>query len=282
MFEKILVPVDGSDSAWIALEQAIEIAKEEQAAIHGLYVVDARLLEAPYILAMFPYDFYPEGDPRRLEQAMEVSKRLHQRGEEILQRLADRCQEAGVPCETELTDGIVAQVILERAKDADLVVLGRTGEGAQWTGPLLGSVFEAVVRHSPVPVLATHDQVRPIRCILVAYDGSERAKDALNIAARLAASGNRLLLYVTVDDGHRNRGEAYQEAKKILDELGVEHMRLFLKGHPAEKILEAAASQKCDLIVLGAYGHSPFMKVFFGSTVDEVIHQAELPVMVCH
>ncbi len=282
MFEKILVPVDGSDSAWIALEQAIEIAKEEQSAIHGLYVVDARLLEAPYILAMFPYDFYPEGDPRRLEQAMEVSKRLHQRGEEILQRLADRCQEAGVSYETELVDGVVAQVILERAQDADLVVLGRTGEGAQWTGPLLGSTFEAVIRHAPTPVLATHDQVRPIRSILVAYDGSERAKDALNIAARLAATGNRLLIYVTVDDGHHNRAQAYQEAKAILEELGVEHMRLFLKGHPAQKILEAAQAQGCDLIILGAYGHSPFLKVFFGSTVDEVIHNAALPVMVCH
>jgi nucleotide-binding universal stress UspA family protein len=42
MFNQILVPVDGSDHSWNALEQAIEVAKEEGSTIHGLFVTDAR------------------------------------------------------------------------------------------------------------------------------------------------------------------------------------------------------------------------------------------------
>jgi len=47
VFERILVPVDGSTDSWVALEQAILIAHEGEHEIYGLFVVDIRLIEAP-------------------------------------------------------------------------------------------------------------------------------------------------------------------------------------------------------------------------------------------
>ena len=281
MFKHILVPLDGSDHAWAALDQAITIAEEEKSDITGLYVVDVRQTSPSYYPFMLADEIYPDVTPAMMEVANQLDKQLHEQGEATLQQAAARCQEQGVACETELADGIVSNIILAQMQQSDLVVMGERGVGAKWSGPMLGSTFEAVVRHAPKPVLVTKDKVRPLHRILVAYDGSDRAQDALDIATHLISERQREMLLLTVDDGHKTREADYEQAVEHLAECGIEAPRLFVKGHPAEKIIETAEKNQSDLIVMGAYGHSRFLKALFGSTVDDVLHSAPCPVLIC-
>jgi nucleotide-binding universal stress UspA family protein len=48
--------------------------------------------------------------------------------------------------------GHSGNLILKRAKDADLIVMGERGEGAKWAGPLLGSTFSSSWGHTVIPV----------------------------------------------------------------------------------------------------------------------------------
>ena len=281
MFQHILVPVDGSADSWVALEQAIQIAGQDESVIYGLFVADVRLIDAPYITSMYAYDLLPASDPAAIEVAVEASKRLAERGERVLARVTERCQQAGVQVQTEQVEGMVSQTILDHARQADLIVMGQRGEGARWAGPLLGSTFEAVVRHAPVPVLTTQAEVRPTTRLLVAFDGSDRARDGLDIAACWAAERNLPIVLLTVDDGHPGREQAHEQAQDLLRKQNLAVNPLFWKGHPAEQILRAARVEDCDLIVMGAYGHSKFLEVFFGSTVDEVMHGATCPLLIC-
>ena len=282
MFKKILVPIDGSDHAWAALDQAIAIALEENSAIHALFIIDARLLEAPYYVGTDPTELYPDINPMLTAQVMETDKQLHARGNETLEQVKARCQEAGVACEAELGEDIVPNLILKRAKEADLIVMGERGAGAKWAGPLLGSTFEAVVRNAPTPVLATRDKPRSLRRLLVAFDGSERSWDALEIGEHLISEQQRELLLLTVDDGHVGREEAFQQAVDKLAARGIEVPHRLVEGdHPAQKIIETAEQEEIDLIIMGAYGHSHFLKIFFGSTVDDVLHSAPCPILIC-
>ena len=281
MFERILVPLDGSEDSWIALEQAIKIAKaEESSLIRGLFVVDAKLIEDPYFMATDPYDLVPEGGPDVVQLLLELSRGLNALGESVLARAGERCERAGVPYEGELAQGIVPHVILDRAQASDLVVMGRHGAGGKRAGPLLGSTFEAVVRHSPVPVLAPHFETSPMKRLLVAYDGSERARDALEIAAHWAKRHEAIVVLLTVDDGHPKRREAHDEGEALLGERGVSYAPRFRAGHPAEIILEVAQEEACDLIALGAYGHRRFLEILFGGTVDEVMRHAPQAVLI--
>ena len=281
MFKHILVPLDGSDHAWAALEQAIVIAAEEKGDITGLCVVDIRQTSPSYYPGLMAGEIYPEVTPAMMEAATEIDKQLHEQGEAALQQAAARCQEQGVACKTELADGIAPNVILERAQQSDLVVMGERGAGIDWSGPMLGSTFEAVVRHAPKPVLVTKDKARPLHRILVAYDGSERSQDALDVATHLISERQREMILLTVDDGHRKREADYEQAVNRLAERGIEAPHLFVKGHPAEKIIETAEKNQSDLIVMGAYGRSRFLKALFGSTVDDVLHSAPCPVLIC-
>ncbi len=280
MFEKILVPLDGSDFSWAALDQAMELAEDVKSEIHLLYVVDERLIEAPFVIATYPEDLLPEVHPEFVEMALQLQKKLQEQGEQILAQAEARCQERNLPCVKELAEGNVPRIILDRAKEVDLVVMGRQGAGAKWGGPMLGSAFEAVVRHSPVPVLGVQRQARPIYRILVAYDGSQRAEDALDIAIELAQRGREIVL-LTVDDGHKDRVEAYDKARMKLIEADVVFTAIFREGHVADVILNVAQETDCDLIAMGAYGHRRFLSIFFGSTVDEVMRHTTLPILIC-
>lgn len=280
MLEHLLLPIDGSSDSWIALEQALDIARRQHSTVHCLFVADVRLIEAPYWLAAPPDDPNPAIDPTSTTMALQVGKRISERGQQVLAEAEQRCQQAHVACEREYVEGIPEQVILDRAQHADLVVLGRHGEGARWAGPQLGSTFEAVIRHAGTPVLAAQAEARALNRILLAYDGSQRADDAMEMAVQLAQAHEGELILLTVDDGRPGRRQEFNQARQWLAQHGMVAKALFLKGHAAETILDTARTEACDLIVLGAYGHSRFLETFFGSTVDEVVHRAICPVLI--
>ena len=283
MFDTILVPIDGSSESWVAVDHAISLAQEESAKLLGLFIADERVIYAPCWSAAAMMDsLSPDCDPVMLEQAEIMREQIRQQGEKALKDLRQRSQVAGVQVETYFETGSVSQIILTYANDVDLIVMGRRGMGGRWRGPLLGSTFEAVARHAPVPVLATVSDPRPLNTLLVAYDGSDRAKQALEIALHLAKEKDRRLVILTVDDGHNDRPAASFEAAVQAKEQGVDAKRLLVKGHAAEKILRTAEEENADLILMGAYGRSRFLASILGSTVDDVIHNATVPVMVCH
>jgi nucleotide-binding universal stress UspA family protein len=134
-YERLLVPVDGSDAAMAAVDEAIALADRVTATIHGLYVVDA----ASY------HGFTTE------DIAIET---LEHEGDAALADLRERCESHDLPVETTMTAGHPAEEILAYAaeNDVDVVVMathGRRGLDRY----LLGSVTERVVRQSDVPVL---------------------------------------------------------------------------------------------------------------------------------
>ncbi|GAB3685762.1 universal stress protein [Salinarchaeum chitinilyticum] len=135
MYERILLPTDGSESADAALDHALDIAAQYDAELHVLHVVSAAYAEAG------------PGHATAIE-AME------QHGEETFDRIAERVEAAGVRLTTEQRHGEPHTSIVEYANEAgvDLVVMGTHGRtGLQRY--LLGSVTEKVVRTSDVPVL---------------------------------------------------------------------------------------------------------------------------------
>jgi nucleotide-binding universal stress UspA family protein len=139
MYEEILVPTDGSQTAEAALEHAVDIAGRYGARIHALYVVDTNAYTT-------------------LETGTDVViEALESEGELSVGRVATACEAADVPVTTAVLTGVPWRDIVEYAgqHDVDLVVMGthgRTGIGRY----LLGSVTERVVRECEVPVLTVH------------------------------------------------------------------------------------------------------------------------------
>lgn len=135
MYDRILLPTDGSRGSSRAIDQAIDLAAETGAELHVLYVVE----DITY-------------GPEMMEAQVETQ--LRQIGEEAIEEIRDRAEEAGVPLETDIDDGVPHKTILEYAEDEDmdLIVMGTHGRSGL-DRYLLGSVTERVVRSAETPVL---------------------------------------------------------------------------------------------------------------------------------
>lgn len=145
MYQRILVPIDGSATAHLALQEAIKLAAGK-AQMRLIYVI-----EETYPLDAEGYAFI---DYSALQEAVRKT------GERALVQAAEIVRESGVTEEAALLDAAgerVATVIDREALNwkADLIVIGTHGRSGL-SRLLLGSVAEEVVRGAPVPVLLVH------------------------------------------------------------------------------------------------------------------------------
>ena len=142
MYQRILVPIDGSQTSERALHEAIKVANSE-AQLRLVYV-----LVENYLLDAEGYAYIDLAD---LQKAMRHS------GERALALAAEKVRQAGATAETALLEASgerIASVIENEARhwQADLIVIGTHGRSGL-NRLLLGSVAEGVVRVATVPVL---------------------------------------------------------------------------------------------------------------------------------
>ena len=241
MFADILVAVGGQEAAWEAVDQAIEIARREEARLLGLHVV-----------------------PLAEEAAGEGVQALRREFER-------RCEQAGVRGRLAVEAGKIARRVCERSRWADLVVLRLSYPPAPQPVARLGSGFRTIVRRCPTPVLAVPGEPTPPARLLLAYDGSPKAREALYVAAYLVARWQASLVVV----GDR------EDARDYLSERAVEAVFVPDDEPVAETIMSTAQEFASDLILMGGYGHSPVVEMVLGSTVDHILRRSRIPVLIC-
>src|SRR5271166_6529446 len=218
MIKKILVGIDSSEHSRNAQAYAFYIARKLDAALIGLHVVDIVSIEGSF--------FHDISGSLGLEPYMDFSSRMRevltQRGKAVLDAFAEAAKREGVPVETMLDMGVVANQICERAKAADLVMIGHRGVHERFSTGLLGSTAESVARKSPRPLFVSPKRLREIKNLTLAYDGSERASKAMHAAAEFATELGAPLTVITVARDARMGERVIEEARHYLEPYRVE------------------------------------------------------------
>lgn len=145
MFKHILVPVDGSATAMLAVARAAEMAKHFGSAVTALYVVD-------------PYPFTGIGADFAYGQAQYLSAATAE-ANTALEAVKKAMQDAGVNVNTVVGEGHAVHEGIERAIEsmgADLVVMGSHGRRGLEKF-MLGSVTQRVLGAVKVPVMVVRD-----------------------------------------------------------------------------------------------------------------------------
>ncbi len=145
--EKILVPIDFSDSSRQAVKYGLALGRDRKAKVFFLHVINQRIVDAIHELSIKGY----KGD------FVEVMRQVTaDREKELAQFVPDEwCKDIDV--EFAIAQGKPAQVIIDKARElnVDLIVVGCRGHSALGT-LLIGSVALYVVNHGPCPVLVVH------------------------------------------------------------------------------------------------------------------------------
>ena len=147
---RIVVGVDGSAGAAAALAWALEEARLRQSALDAVHVWRLPLYAAvpePWFVGM------PEL-PHELDARVEAATEAHARDvlDAAVAEAGREGAEAGIEVRKEVVRGQAAHVLLEAARDADLLVVGSRGHGG-FAGLLLGSVSQQCVQHASCPVV---------------------------------------------------------------------------------------------------------------------------------
>lgn len=141
MYQQILVPIDGSATSKLALQEALKFAQQQNARLELVHVLE---------------DIWYFDQDNLLNYAA-LLESMRSSGEKILAQAQTLAQQVGITVETKLLEARgerIASIIVEEAKrwSAELIIIGTHGRSG-FSRLLLGSITEGVVRTAHIPVL---------------------------------------------------------------------------------------------------------------------------------
>ena len=296
MYDSILVPTDGSDTAESAADHALALADAFDARLHALSAVDIDDEAGAFDAGGVDDEFLAE-----LEADAETAV------DSIAGLAGDR------PVETAVLRGDPAAAITEYVaeRDVDLAVMGTHGR----TGisrVLTGSTSAQMVREGSVPVVTVREtDGRPSTSyddIMIPTDGSPPAEAAIDHGIAVADAFDATVHALSVVDTTAlaggadatvpgggggggvatgdlldpllSRGEdATDLVAERAREAGLTVTTEVTEGSPGSALLEYAETESVDFVAMGTHGYTGIDRVLLGSTTERLIRNASVPVM---
>ena len=209
------------------------------------------------------------------------AKLSQKRGRLLLDEARARLVEKGVEtATTTLRNGDVIETVQELEKDADLVVIGKRGEAADFARLHLGSNLERVVRSVHKPILVAARAFKPVERFLIAFDGGTSAMKAVDHVARswLFAGLECRLLMAGADTPEARK--KLDDAAALLQAAGYAVQADIEPGSAGAAIAKRVEADGIDLLVMGAYGHSRLRQFLLGSTTTTMLQTATRPLVI--
>jgi nucleotide-binding universal stress UspA family protein len=289
MFEKILIPLDGSVNAEMVIPYVEEIASTFGSQIIIVSVSDSL-----------------SSDTRRLHRAyLDVTTEKVQHNLDIMEN------QKAVPVQSHVLIGKPAIEILKCAAENDVGLIAMTSRGSSLNGPwLLGDIAAKVLRATTKPSLlvrtpaskAAIQHKKLLKRILVPLDGSELGAAAIPYAKKLGTIENaKLFLYQVleqIDLSWLNQPQTFysmpedQKSRKEhaldylngigkrLEDSGIQTSSAVDWGSPSDQIIDYAKTNSIDLIALSTHGRSGIRRWVFGSVTDKILHAGDTAVLV--
>mgnify|MGYP001351691081 CR=1 FL=1 len=252
IFNDILVAVGGSDGHWKALEHALVMAGRADGRLLGVYVAQN------------------ETDPAEAEYIQSLRTEFQR-----------RCAEVGVRAEFAVDEGSVARALLRRSVWADLVVFSMSHPPGQRPSERLRSGLTPLLQRCSRPILAVPvESSSQMDRMLLAYDGSPKANEALFVATYRAARYHFPLVVVAGVNG-RVTPETADYARQYLLDHGVEAAFVIeAVDDVGELILQTAVTHQSNLLIMGGFGRQPFWRIMLGSLVDRMLQEFPEPILI--
>ncbi len=271
MISTILVATDGSEAAAAAENYGASLAARLRARLLGVSVVEERWVRGPQEdgLGVTP----PPMD--------ELAAYFKNRADAACRRLAERARAEGIEATCETVQGIADDRVVERAQQADLLVVGRDGQGAAHRSGLIGSTVNGILRKTPKSAVVVPPGAPTSGPILLAFDGSPGSRIGAKLSVFLATRLGEPV-HVFVDSKDKGRAVArFEEVRGLVGSLPVPVREISSTlGRPDVKIVDSAREVGAGMIVLGAYGRNRITDYFLGSNSAAVVRTSPVAVLV--
>jgi nucleotide-binding universal stress UspA family protein len=286
MMKHILVAVDGSPYSMSALRFGLEIARKTSASAEVLFVIDRRKTQMPYMYTGGAYDIsyeriYIPPDPQLKEFYQKISEDIRSFGKNILEQCESEAKAMGIDFTGSMEEGFPAELIAEKSRCADLLVIGQRGENAEYKRDMVGSTTEDLVRRSVRPVLVCPAVTWSIDRVLFPYDKSRSAENALRFYINSFKDAARQLVLLA-SETREDEEVLMLEEKRFLGEHDVYPKVIATEGSLIEEVLAVAKREKSDMIMIGSHGRNKIVDYILGSSTSHVLRKSEVPVLIVY
>jgi nucleotide-binding universal stress UspA family protein len=290
MIKKILVPVVGSPSDRRALATAFLIADQCRARVDGLCITPHAAVHTPAESTSIPSALLTQLRRIATEEQARVTAAARQIFEEFCRRHNGEAFEGSRnPSSNQMSyrwreeAGSSAEIVPEEARLADLVVLAKD----EADGGVVTSTVEAVLFGSGRPLLlAPKSEPATVgTSVAIAWDGGRAASRAVAAAMPLLHNAGRVVI---LSGDHPALGRA-SDPDRLAESLAchgipaVNHAVTADGQHMSKALMRSAVETGCDMLVMGAYGHSRFREMVLGGVTRGVLDvPADLPILMAH
>jgi nucleotide-binding universal stress UspA family protein len=283
--EKIIACIDGTARSTAVCDYAVWSSLRLQTPLQFLHVLDRH----PERAAVSDYSGAIGFDAQEhlLQELTSLdeqrSKLAQQHGRQILQAARERAMAAGAEnIDTLQRHGSLVETLVEFQASTRLVVLGQHVAPAHESPSIwhIDHHAERVVRTIQRPVLAVGGKFVAPRRFLLAVDGSAAGRkmvETVSCSPLLQGLAGRVVI---ADEDTPNIRDQAQWASKTLEEAGFDIDTAIVAGEPEKVITAQTSESNCDLLVMGAYGHSRIRHMILGSTTATMLRTSSVPVLI--
>ncbi len=278
--KRLLVCIDGSRYGISCCRYAAWISSKIDLEIEVVYVTDLRQFEVPFVadlsgsLGIQPFQAVM-GQLQELEE---------KKAEATLSQAAETIKEAGYskPIKRTHKTGFLVDSLKELEADADMIVIGKRGENANFATEHLGSTMERVARASKKPCFVASREFKPVKRVLISYDGAASCQKAVEFVKNSPMFADTQIYLVTVspNEEEEERLRKLKVAEDSLIEAGHQLTCQMLHGETAPAVIDYVRQNDIDLLVMGAYGHNRIRQLIIGSSTTEMLVGCQLPTLL--
>ncbi|MFL0799664.1 MAG: universal stress protein [Agarilytica sp.] len=216
-----------------------------------------------------------------LEELTEVeqsrSRLLIEKGQDMLRVAQERVVASGVEapqlCQRH---GTLSESLIDLEETTRVLVLGIRGEHHENESGI-STQLESIIRSLHRPILVVNKEYTEPKKIMLAYDGSDSCKKALDmVASSILFKGIPCHLVHVGDQGE----SLLNEAAKVLRGADVEVTTIALSGKIDEALTAYQAEQDIDLMLMGAFSHSRFRGLLLGSFTEKMLKNTNKPLLL--
>lgn len=279
----ILACTDGSIYASSVYKHAAWAATKLSAAIHVLHMLDPHH-EDP-VKADQSGQIGLGARDALLSEIVELeaarAKIARKQGQAILEDAVIQLHSAGIDdVKADQKHGRISDSIENYEHDAELVVIGKRGNHADFATGHLGHNLERVARSCIHPVLVASREFKKMERFILAFDGGSSSQKAIEYAAASPLLKSMKCHLLSVGKSGTKLETALNDAKNTLTSAGFDVTARIQEGEPETVIANLINQEQIDLLVMGAYGHSRMRQMIVGSTTTAMIRTVKVPVLL--
>jgi len=272
IIRRILVDLDASTHSLAALEAAAGLAASLGAELIGLFVEDENLVHLAGL--PFAHEVRSPSASRRRMSSDQMEAQLHLQASQARRAMADAAGRAQAKWRFETVRGQVTASVLAAALEADMLAMGRISRPLSRRSRLGSTAREASLR-TKGPVLLMPQGSDLSYPVLVTYDGTAAARQALMTATQMAKAGGDNLSVLLIGDSAEKVQVLREAVASQLAAFNIATTYHWLPQATVEKLAEVIHAAEDCVLVLG--GDNPLLEA---EAIQDLLDETDCPVLL--